>query len=242
MEFSTMAKINPTATTDRELFNQNFAEIVLEKVAPVVQKICPDKVFYSNDKINDFKIFQRLEFLESVYLTDYFDYKAIFDFCTQNNISRVYDIGGGYGLAQFIIDYFRLDIDYILVDIATDFTQAQHLITQTYPFEIHANARDALISHLCLGMIYTPLSNREIFNQAITDFSHIIIQAQSSDTLELQKLFPHKIINQSNTTSLFYFDTHTHQLLSKKQTEKQTENFSQNSHLSSSDTEILQKS
>lgn len=238
MEFSTMAKITPSTTTDRETFNQNFAEIVLEKVAPVVQKICPDEIFYSNDKINDFQIFQRLDFLEGVYLTDYFDYKAIFDFCVQHNISRVYDIGGGYGFAQFIIDCFDLNIDYTLVDCATDFCQARHAITQTYPFKINANARDALISHLCLGMIYTPLSNREIFNQAITDFSYIIIQTQSKDTLELQKLFPYKIINKTDTASLFYFDTHTHQLLSKKQ----TENFSQNSHLSSSDTEILQKS
>lgn len=238
MEFSTMVKINPGTTTDRETFNQNFAEIVLGKVAPVVQKICPDEIFYSNDKINDFQIFQRLDFLEGVYLTDYFDYKAIFDFCVQHNISRVYDIGGGYGFAQFIIDYFNLNIDYFLVDSATDFCQARHAITQTYPFEIHTNARDALISHLCLGMIYTPLSNREIFNQAITDFSHIIIQTQSKDTLELQKLFPYKIINKTDTASLFYFDTHTHQLLSTET----TENLTQNLHSSSSDSTILQKS
>lgn len=205
---------------NKENYNKKYAELVTRKLTDYLQKICPDKNMQNANQncITD-EILDRMQVQYNILATDYFDYKIIFDFCVQQGFKRIYDIGGANGFANFIIKEENLPLEYIVVDKMQQNEVFAPLIDKYYPQKIKATPEDVLISHLCLGILYDPHNQPAIFNRALNDFDHIILHTYNTNCKELNELFPNKILEKNETSTIQYFDTSSHAQLPTPQNE-----------------------
>ncbi len=200
---------------NEEIYNAKFTKIVTNRLDKYLQTVCPNDKFSTVDTPLDDQIMARLQLMDNICCTNYFDYRLIFEHCLQRGIERIFDIGGGNGFAQFVIDCEHLPLEYIVVDTTEPSETFAPQINRNYPFKIASTSRDALISHLCLGMIYTPKKHLEMFNRAIQDFDHIILQSNAATAALLQKNYPYSVIYDKTNYPICYFDTSSHELLAQ---------------------------
>lgn len=195
-----------------EEFNEEFCSYVFQKLDKYLQKLSPENAHLTSDTP---KNWERIELEYNICATNFYEYLQIFDFCTKHGIDRVIDVGGGNGLAQFIIDRYKMPLKYVILDKTPANLAFAPVIFDFYPLKLHPTPRDALVSHLCLGMLLTPQSEPQIFDQAIADFDHVILQISEQDARPLLAKFPHSIISAAKITNIYYFDTSSHNLLSQ---------------------------
>lgn len=199
---------------ERDAYNQKYADLVLTKLTSFLQEICPDEKMEKTDGEPADGFWDRLQMQYNIIAMDYFEYKTILDFCVQKGFKRVYDIGGANGFANFIIKEERLPLEYIVVDKTPKNEVLAPQIAENYPIKIDATPEDVLISHLCMGIMYEPHKNREMFNRAISDFDHIILHTNTTECHALNELFPNETLSANAEYAIQYFDTASHKQLS----------------------------
>lgn len=196
----------------REDYNNKYIRITFEKAADFLRRICPDDVFYKDSQTKtDRDFWERLQMQDNICSTDYYDYKTIFDFCVKRGIKRVFDVGGSNGFANFVIQEENLPLEYIVVERMPQEDVFAPVISKQYPVKIEATPQDALISHLCMGISYTPADNKRMFNRAIQDFDHIILHTSDDTAREMQAHFPCETLASTETSQIHYFDTSSHE-------------------------------
>ncbi|MFW5962709.1 MAG: hypothetical protein ACOCQR_03740 [bacterium] len=114
------------------------------------------------------------------------DYEQIADFCLNNNIKKVYDIGCAFGHQSEI--FLEKNINYVGInDCKLNFWNDDKFqyIVQDYPFNIEDTKNALAISRLCLGwncyLYEGEKTFKEQFLQLSKDFQHCLLHIPSKN-------------------------------------------------------------
>ena len=154
------------------------------------------------------KIFMKMDSLDNFFECEtYKTYESILEFCRENNIRKIYDIGCAYGLQSEI--FIGSEVNYVGIDEwKMDFWNKETFkyINKSYPFKIEAKKDELAVSSLCLTWnCYLYEGNKTLIEQCEAlqrDFKHCLLYISKDKVDFVSKYFKStKIIN----NKLVYF-------------------------------------
>lgn len=143
-------------------------------------------------------------------------YLDMLNICQKNNISKVYDVGCGFGWQSEIfwkggVKYLGIDVDDSLSFWKNNAVDGINYINKEYPFSISADKDEALISSMCLSWECYFRDKDTLKKQAeavIRDFDQaILVLADENADIFIQGFKKCEIISDNEVSKFVYLSS-----------------------------------